>query len=154
MIKTQYVSAEKLTELEKELVFLKTEKIPKTAERIDEARQMGDLSENAEYHAAREEMAWAQSRVKELERIIDNASVVESGGTQSGVAQMGSQLTVQVNGKEKKYTIVGAQESDPAAGKISNESPLAQAFWGKAAGETVEFQAPAGKVLYQILAIN
>lgn len=154
MISTQYLSAEKLDELKKELVFLKTNKMPKTAERIDEARQMGDLSENAEYHAAREELAWAQSRVKELEQIIDNASVVKSGGSQSGTVQMGSIITVNVHGNEKKYTIVGAQESDPAAGKISNESPLAQAFWGKAAGETVEFQAPAGKVLYQILAIN
>lgn len=154
MIPTQYLSAEKLDELKTELVFLKTNKMPKTAERIDEARQMGDLSENAEYHAAREELAWAQSRVKELEQIIDNASIVKSGGSQSGTVQMGSVVVVKVNGKEKEYTIVGAQESNPAAGKISNDSPLAQAFWGKSKGETVEFQAPAGKVLYEILAIN
>jgi len=154
MTQTQYLSAEKLEELKKELIFLKTEKMPKTADRIDEARQMGDLSENAEYHAAREELAWAQSRVKELERIIDNSSVVESGGVKSSTAQMGSVITAVVNGKEKQYTIVGAQESNPAAGKISNDSPLAQAFWGKSKGDTVEFQAPAGKVLYQILEIN
>ncbi|MBP7992611.1 MAG: transcription elongation factor GreA [Candidatus Magasanikbacteria bacterium] len=154
MIPTQYLSAEKLDELKTELVFLKTNKMPKTAERIDEARQMGDLSENAEYHAAREELAWAQSRVKELEQIIDNASIVKSGGSQSGTVQMGSVITVKVNDKEKEYTIVGAQESNPAAGKISNDSPLAQAFWGKSKGDTVEFQAPMGKVLYQILAIN
>jgi len=154
MTNTQYLSAEKLEELKKELIFLKTEKMPKTADRIDEARQMGDLSENAEYHAAREELAWAQSRVKELERIIDNSSVVESGGVKSSTAQMGSVITAVVNGKEKQYTIVGAQESNPAAGKISNDSPLAQAFWGKSKGDTVEFQAPAGKVLYQILEIN
>lgn len=154
MTQTQYLSAEKLAELEKELIFLKSDKIPNTAQRIDEARQMGDLSENAEYHAAREEMAWAQTRVKELERIIDNASVVESGGSPSDTVQMGSVITVKVNEKEKQYTIVGAQESNPAAGKISNDSPLARAFWGKSKGDIVEFQAPAGKVLYQILAIN
>lgn len=150
---TQYLSAAKLADLKKELVFLKTEKMPKTADRIDEARQMGDLSENAEYHAAREELAWAQSRVKELEQIIDNASVVTTGATTSSV-QIGSTLRVMVKDKEKIYTIVGAQESDPAAGKISNDSPLAQAFWGKSKGDTVELEAPSGKILYQILEIT
>ncbi len=154
MTSTQYISAEKLEELQKELVFLKTNKIPKTAERIDEARQMGDLSENAEYHAAREELAWAQSRVKELDRIIDNASVVSGGGNKSGNVQMGSVVTVVVNGKERQYTIVGAQESNPVAGKISNDSPLAQAFWGKTNGDLIELEAPVGKILYQILAVN
>ena len=150
---TQYLSAAKLADLKKELVFLKTEKMPKTADRIDEARQMGDLSENAEYHAAREELAWAQSRVKELGQIIDNASVVTTGAATSSV-QIGSTLRVMVKNKEKVYTIVGAQESDPAAGKISNDSPLAQAFWGKSKGDTVELEAPSGKILYQILEIT
>ncbi len=154
MTNTQYISAEKLDELKTELVFLKTSKMPKTADRIDEARQMGDLSENAEYHAAREELAWAQSRVKELEQIIDNASVVTSGGNKSSTAQMGSVIVVKVNGKEKEYTIVGAQESNPAVGKISNDSPLAHAFWGKSKGDAVELEAPAGKILYEILEIN
>ena len=153
MTPTQYLSAEKLTELENELVLLKSTKIPALAQRIDEARQLGDLSENAEYHAAREDMAWAQTRVKELESIIDNASVIKSGSTSSAV-QMGSTITVKINGKEKKYTVVGAQESDPLSGRISNDSPLGQAFMGKKKGDTVEVQAPAGKVLYEILDIS
>lgn len=150
---TQYLSAEKLADLEKELAFLKTDKIPNTAQRIDEARQMGDLSENAEYHAAREDMAWAQSRVKELESIIDNASVIK-GGSPNTFVQIGSTIKVKVNNKEKQYTIVGAQESDPVNGKISNESPLGQGFMGKNKGETVEVEAPAGKILYEILDIS
>ncbi len=151
---THYLSKEKLAELETELAFLKTDKIPSTAQRIDEARQMGDLSENAEYHAAREDMAWAQSRVKELESIIDNATVISSNSSKSDAVQIGSVITVSVNGKEKQYTVVGAQESDPLSGKISNESPLGQAFLGKTKGESVEVAAPAGKILYQILAVN
>ena len=153
MINTQYLSAEKLASLKTELAELKTNKLPKTADRIDEARQMGDLSENAEYHAAREELAWAQSRVKEIEAIIDNSSVIKGGGPSTSI-QIGSVITVKINGKEKIYTLVGAQESDPAAGKVSNDSPLGQAFTGKSKGDLVEVEAPAGKVLYEILEIN
>lgn len=150
---TQYVSAEKLAELKAELKTLREIKIPNTAQRIDEARQMGDLSENAEYHAAREEMAWAQSRAKELDSIIDNAQIISAGSKRSGV-QIGSTITVKVKDKDRTYTIVGAQEADPAAGRISNESPLGQAFMGKDKGDTVEVQVPAGIQTYTIIAIN
>lgn len=150
---TQYLSAEKLAELKAELKTLREVKIPTTAQRIDEARQMGDLSENAEYHAAREEMAWAQSRAKELDRIIDNAQLISTGSKRSGV-QIGSTIVVHVKDKERTYTIVGAQEADPAAGRISNDSPLGQAFMGKDTGDKVEVQVPAGIQTYTIIAIK
>lgn len=150
---TQYVTPDKLAALKQELRELREEKIPTIAKRIDEARQMGDLSENAEYHASREEMAWAQSRAKELDNILDNAEIIADPKARGGV-QIGSQITVSVNGKTREFTIVGAQEAEPSAGKISNESPLGQAFLGRAKGDTVEVQVPAGKQLYKIIEIK
>lgn len=150
---TQYMSQEKLAELHVEKERLIKEEIPTLAKRIDEARQMGDLSENAEYHAAREDMAWRQSRVKELDHLISYASVIKAGesGTEVGI---GSRITVKVNGVKKEYMIVGAQEANPISGKISNESPLGQAFLGKSKGDSVTIQVPAGMQTYKILSVE
>lgn len=150
----QYMSQEKLEALEKELNQLKEEKIPSLAKRIDDARQMGDLSENAEYHAAREEMAWAQSMAKEIEAIIGAASVITAHGGVSGVIDIGSCLVVKTPLTTKEFMIVGPQEADPLAGKISNESPLGQAFLGKRQGDTVQVQAPAGVQTYKIVEVK
>ncbi|MBI2436132.1 MAG: transcription elongation factor GreA [Candidatus Magasanikbacteria bacterium] len=149
---TQYMSQDKKDELEKELQNFKAHKISAIAQRIDEARQMGDLSENAEYQAARDEMAWAQTRVIELGRLLDNAQIV--GNTSGTVIQIGSVITVKVNTKEKKYQIVGAQEADPTLGKISNESPLGSAFLGKKKGYMVKVILPAGAQEYKILDVK
>jgi len=149
----QYMSQQKLEQLERELQKIKQETIPALARRIDDARQMGDLSENAEYHGAREEMSWAQSRVLELEAIINNAEIVQSGGG-SVTVTLGSHIVVKNNGKEKEYTIVGAAEADPLANKISNESPLGQAFMGKRKGENVDVKVPAGVQTYRILSVE
>lgn len=149
---TQYLTADKQADLKAELRELREVKIPNTAQRIDEARQMGDLSENAEYHAAREEMAWAQSRAKELENILDNAQIITTS-KRTGV-QIGSTIVVKVKDKERTYTITGAQEAEPAAGRISNESPLGQAFLGKGEGENVQVEVPAGLQTYTIIAIK
>jgi len=149
---TQYLSEEKLAELKQELRELREEKIPTIAKRIDEAKQLGDLSENAEYHAAREDMAWAQSRIKELGHILDNAQIITKSGGKH--VDLGSQITVEVNGKEKTYTIVGAQEADPLEGRISNESPLGEAFIGKKKGDKVDVQVPAGTQTYKIKDVN
>jgi len=151
---TQFLSQQKFDELELERKELKSAKIPELAKRIDDARQMGDLSENAEYHAAREEMAWAQSRVKEIGRILDNAEIIGSKGTKDGIVGLGSIIMVRVNKKEREYTIVGAQEADPLAGKISNESPLGGAFLGKEKGDTIIVEVPAGKQEYKILKVS
>lgn len=151
---TQYVSEDKLAELHEELRLLKEEKIPTIAKRIDEARQMGDLSENAEYHSARDEMAWAQSRVQELEAILDNAEVISTTSGGSGIVDIGSTVVVRLNKSLKEFTIVGAQEADPLAGKISNESPLGKAFLGKRKGDTVEVHVPAGVQEYEIVEVR
>ena len=128
---------------------MKQTKIPDLARRIDEARQMGDLSENAEYHAAREEMAWTQSRVKELCHIIENAEIVNASS--GGNIKIGSHIIVKVNGNKKEYFIVGTQEADPLSGKISHESPLGSAFLNKKKGDKVDVKLPAGLQEYKII---
>lgn len=144
MTKEQYLSQEKFNELKSERERLKKEDIPGLAKRIDDARQMGDLSENAEYHAAREDMSWAQSRVKQIDSILDSAEIIDKGSS-DGTVGIGSSITVlSENAGEKIFTIVGAQEADPMNGKISNESPLGSAFLGRAEGDEVEVEAPAG----------
>lgn len=147
-----YVTVESLAELEKEYETIKNVTIPEIAKRIDEAKQQGDLSENAEYHQAREDMSWTQGRLLELEKILANASIIVKQGT--GVVSVGSSITVAVGGKEKNYTIVGPQEINPVKGLISNESPLGEAFLGHKAGETVEVTTPAGKMKFKILEIK
>lgn len=147
-----YVTEESLADLKKEVKTLRDITIPDIAKRIDEAKQQGDLSENAEYTQAREDMAWAQGRLQEVERLITNAVIIVKQKT--GTISIGSTITVSFNGKEKHYTIVGAQEVNPAKGFISNESPLGGAFLGHKKGETVEVATPAGKTLYKIIDVK
>lgn len=150
----QYLSQQKLEALTTELKMLQTTKIPALAQRIDDTRQLGDLSENAEYHAAREEMAWGQSRVKELQRIIENAEIIDDSHETSSTVTIGSRITVSTNGKKKEYAIVGAQEANPLTGNISNESPLGSAFLGKKKGDTVQVEVPSGVQVFKIVAIE
>ena len=150
---TQYLSQEKLDNLNEELTDLKKNQIPTIAQRIDDARQMGDLSENAEYHAAREEMSWAQTRVQEINGILSDAEVI-SGDQKSSTVTVGSTIIVKINGDKREYTIVGAQEADPLSGKISNESPLGEAFLGKKKGAKVEVEVPAGIQEYKIVSVK
>lgn len=149
----QYISQEKFEALKREYAELKEKKIPSIAKRIDDAKQMGDLSENAEYHSAREDMAWAQSRIKELDQIFSNTEIVSSK-TSGGFVGIGSVVTVKLNGKTKQYTIVGAQESDPMRGFISNESPLGLAFLDKKAGDKVHVRVPTGVQIYEIVNVS
>jgi len=148
----QYMSQDKINELKQEQEHLKKDKIPSLAKRIDDARQMGDLSENAEYHSAREDMAWAQSRVKEIQNILDNAQIISH--ISDGVVQIGSTIRVKINRVEKEYTIVGPQEADPLSGKISNESPLGSAFLGKKRGDKVQIALPSGIQEYKIVNVE
>jgi transcription elongation factor GreA len=155
MSNIQFLTEEKRLELKKELNNLKKETIPALAQRIDDARQMGDLSENAEYHAAREEMAFAQSRAKEIQSILDNSEIIsDTLGKQKGFITVGSTITVEVNKEKRVYTIVGAQEADPSNGKISNESPLGMAFVGKLKGDKIDVKVPAGVLTYKILDVG
>ena len=150
----QYLSQKKYDELEAELAELKNTKMLETAKQIDEAKQNGDLSENAEYHMAREQLSWEQGRVKEITNILDNAEVLKNTGTSDGSVGIGSTISVEIKGKQKEYTIVGAQEANPLEGKISNESPIGQAVLGKVSGDVVEVEVPVGKQVYTIIAIT
>ena len=151
--KIQYISEEKKEELILELKELKGNKIPTIAKKIDEAKQLGDLSENAEYHAAREDMAWAQGRAQEIDHILSNAEIIFDQSGKSDFVTIGSTLLVKFDGGEKEFSIVGPQEADPLKGKISNESPLGEAFLGKKKGEKVEIEVPAGTQVYKILKV-
>lgn len=149
----QYLTQESLQHLITELETIKNKTIPDIAKRIDEAKQQGDLSENAEYHQAREDMSWAQSRVQELDQLIQNAQIIEKSANHDTVS-IGSSVTVKINGKTKDYTIVGPQEIDPSKGYISNESPLGQAFLKHKAKDKIEVITPAGKNVYEIISIK
>lgn len=152
--KIQYVTAQGLTDLQKELEELKDKKIPDIANLIDEAKQQGDLSENAEYHQAKEEMAWAQGRLQELRYLLDNAKVVESAQKNQGIIMVGSTIIIKTSVTTKTYTIVGPREASPLQGKISNESPLGESFLGHKVGDKIEVNTPAGKQIYEILEVR
>jgi transcription elongation factor GreA len=139
-------------ELKGELNVL-NKKLPEAIERVTRAREYGDLSENSEYHAAREDLAFIQGRADELEEIIARAKVLEPVKS-NGVADLGCKVTVHANGNEVTYILVGEYEADPTKKKISVESPLGQALLGKKVNEEVEFEAPVGKVIYTVKKIH
>lgn len=142
-----------LEEIKAELDSLKGKKLSDAIERVARARDFGDLSENAEYHAAKEELAFIEGRIEELEGIVLRAEVVGNRKKKDSV-DIGCKVTVTVMGKEHTYEIVGEWEADPLKKKISHTSPLGQALAGKKQGENVEFEAPAGKVIYKIKKIH
>src|SRR3989338_420505 len=117
----QYLTISGRETLKKEYERLKNATIPEIADRIDDAKQLGDLSENAEYHQAKEDMAWTRGRLLELQQILDNSALVEDNKRYDGAVSVGSTVTVKVKENLKTYTIVGPQETSPADGKISNE---------------------------------
>lgn len=147
-----YLTQDSLEALKREFEHLKNVKIPEIAKRIDEAKQQGDLSENAEYTQAREDMSWAQGRLQELDQVLASAQIIRP--QQTGVVAVGSTLTVKINGSVKTYHIVGPQEINPAKGYISNESPLGEAFIGHKQGDEVEVNVPSGKMIYKITEVK
>ena len=144
-----YLTKEKLEELKKEVDHLKKDVRNEIAERLKRAKEYGDLSENAEYSEAKEEQAQVEGRIFELEEIVRNASIIKKNG-QTGEVSIGSTVKALKNGAEVTYQIVGSNEAKPEEGRISNESPLGQAFLGKKVGDTAEVLAPGGKVAYKI----
>ena len=146
-----YTTKDGLERMKLELAELKIKK-REVAERINKAKELGDLSENAEYQDAKEEMAFVEGHLLELEDYINHAVIIERkiGDT----VTVGSTVTVKSETREKTYTIVGANEADPLAGRISNETPLAAALLGKRVGETVEVTVPSGKTVYTIVSIQ
>ncbi len=141
-------------ELQQELLELKSVAMPKVIERIANAREQGDLSENADYHSARDERDILQARVNEIEEILAKAEVTTVKNTST--VSLGSTVTVEMVGKKKKitYQMSGEYESNPSEGKISIESPVGKAFFKKSKGDQVEVETPAGKITYKILEIK
>ncbi|MFA6416934.1 MAG: transcription elongation factor GreA [Patescibacteria group bacterium] len=149
----QIISQEGYNKIKDELSYLTTTKRKEIAERIERAKELGDLSENAEYSEAKDAQALNEGKVLELTNILKNVTIVENGGP-SGEVVMGSKVTVVSDGKEKQYTIVSFNEADPLNGKISNESPLGVAFLHRHKGAQVEVETPRGIVKYKITKIE
>ena len=140
--------------LEEELHYLETEKRAEIGERIRVAREFGDISENSEYDDAKNEQGMMEARIAEITRILSEATVVSTPKRSSKV-NIGSSVTVTMGGRERVFTIVGAAESDVAAGKISNESPVGAALLGHKKGDTVEATGPTGReIVMEILKIE
>ena len=142
-----------LESLKNELEELVDEKRPKLVERLSYARTQGDLAENSDYQNAKDELEFLDGRITELEHILKTAQVVGNKRKKDEVS-VGTKGIVKANGAKHIYHVVGEWEADPVNKKISHESPLGQALVGKKVGEIVEVEAPAGKVIYEILAID
>lgn len=142
-----------LEALKSELKELLEVKRPKIVDRLSNARQQGDLSENSDYQSAKEELEFLDGRIDELTMVVQTAVVADVAKKSDGVA-VGTKVTVKVNGKEVVFDVVGEWEADPVNKKISEKSPLGVALTGKKVGDKAEVEAPAGKVAYEILAIE
>ena len=145
-----------LKKMEEELENLKTVRRKDVAEKIKEARGQGDLSENAEYDAAKEEQAEIEARIVVLEKMLRNAEVIDDDEVSSEVISVGSKVKLfdMEFDEEIEYIIVGSAEADPMNGKISNESPVGLGLLGHKVGEVVTVEAPAGSVEFKVLEIN
>ena len=151
MKKSYQITAEGRKELEKELAELKGRRI-EIAGKISEARDFGDLSENAEYDVAREEQGVVETRIADIEDILLNAEIIK-GGSRTNVS-LGSKVELKTADKTVFYTVVGPVEADPLEGRISNESPIGVALFGKKVGDKVSIKTPKGEISYEITNIN
>lgn len=152
-----YLTQDGLDNLKKEHEELTKIKRPRILDRVSQARDMGDLSENAEYTAAREELSFIDGRIDELEELLKQAALIHEEKHKKGkksAIELGSTVTLHVNGKKEVYTVVGEWEADPKVKKISHESPLGKALMGKIIGEKIEVKAPAGKIVYKIVDVS
>ncbi len=145
-----------LAKLEKELEYLKTVKRREVAARIRQALEFGDISENSEYDDAKNEQAFTEGRIASLEKMLRNARVIDEDKVGTDVVTLGAKVRLKDldSGAEFEYTIVGSAEADPAALRISNESPVGKAVMGQKVGAVVEVNAPAGVLKYEIIAIS
>lgn len=151
MKKMYQITEDGKRELESELAELKGRR-GDIADKIANARDFGDLSENAEYDSAREEQGLVESRIAEIEDILLNADLIKSG--KSSHVSLGSKVDLQTSGKTVTYTIVGPVEADPLEGKVSNESPIGEAVMGKKVGDKATISTPKGDITYAIINIS
>lgn len=150
MKKTYHITDDGRKELELELETLKGRR-GEIAEKIAAARDYGDLSENAEYDAARSEQGLVETRIAEIEDILQNAELIKAGDKE--IVSLGSKVILEADGKKYEYTVVGSVEADPLSGKISNESPLGLALLDKKVGDTANITTPKGEIVYKIVEI-
>ncbi|PIT92299.1 MAG: transcription elongation factor GreA [Candidatus Harrisonbacteria bacterium CG10_big_fil_rev_8_21_14_0_10_42_17] len=148
-----YFTQRRLDELKQELQDLKTKRRLEVADRLQKAKELGDLSENSEYFEARDEQARVEQRILELDQMIKNAKIIEEK-TSGDIIQIGSTIQVKKGSEIFKYRIVGSEEVKPEEGFISNESPLGKAFIGRKVGDKVTITVPAGSVVYEVVRIG
>lgn len=151
--KVHYFSKQGLEKLKAELDELKNVRVRETSAKIESAKALGDLKENAEYHSAKDEMGFIQGRIREIEETLKNIQVIKEDGATDKVS-VGSTVEVESRNGARTYTIVGSAEADPMNGFISNESPLGQAFLNHKVGDEVEVNTPAGVIQYSIISIK
>lgn len=152
--KPTFLTPEGKVKLESELEWLTNTRRAEVAERIRQAKEEGDLRENAEYDDAKREQGFVEGRIKELEYLLKNAQLITSTG--GSVVSLGSTVTIVEDGyeEEETYTVVGATEADPKAGRISNESPLGKTLLGKKKGTKVKVDTPNGMITFKILKVQ
>ena len=150
-----FLTSEGYLELETELNYLKTDKRNEVLNSLKEARALGDLSENAEYDSAREEQAKLEARIKEVEYILEHATIIDDAQTEKDKVTIGSTVSLQYDGDDEveEYRIVGSQEADPFNNKISNESPIALSILGKKVGDMAEVDSPNGTYKVKIVKV-
>ncbi|RCW65283.1 transcription elongation factor GreA [Saliterribacillus persicus] len=154
--KSYYMTEEGKAKLEKELHYLKTERRQEVVERIKIARDFGDLSENSEYDAAKDDQAFVESRIVQVENMIRNAVIIENDNDNTDIVSLGKTVTFKElpDGEEEEYIIVGSAEADPFEGKISNDSPIAKSLLGHTIGEELVVPTPAGDMSVKILKVK
>ncbi|WP_067727329.1 transcription elongation factor GreA [Oceanobacillus damuensis] len=154
--KSYYMTQEGKEKLEKELHFLKTDRRQEVVERIKVARDFGDLSENSEYDAAKDEQAFVEQRITQVEKMIRNAVIIENDNDNPNVVSLGKSVTfVELpDGEEETFTIVGSAEADPFEGKISNDSPMAKSLLGHEVGTEVAVATPGGDIQVKIVKVD
>jgi len=154
MTQPKYLTPEGEAKLKAELIELKGSKREELSKRLRAAIQMGDLSENADYHKAKEDQAFLEGRIQELESILRNAVIIEKSNS-TDVVSIGSHVTLQEKGLDAEtYHLVGPTEADPRKGKISHESPIGRAIMDKKVGDFAEAETPGGKIKFKIIKIE
>ena len=150
-----FLTKEGFEKLQDELEYLRKTKRQEVADRLHEAMEGGELIENAEYEAAKNEQAFVEGRIQELEMLLATARVIENDKKKADTIQVGSTVTIQEDGlEEETYTIVGAAEANPREGKISNESPMGKAILNHRAGDDVQVETPNGSYTIRIVKIG
>jgi transcription elongation factor GreA len=154
MSQPNYLTPEGEAKLKAELAELTGPKREELAQRLRAAIQMGDLSENADYHKAKEDQGFLEGRIQEIEAILRNSVLIEKA-QDTGVVSIGSTVTIQEEGFDpEKYYLVGPTEADPRNGRISHESPIGSALMDKKVGDVVEAETPGGKIKFKIISIE